>query len=423
LTTIAVQDAAARYKVVLLSPRARRRNALLADLIGAPDSYYYALSPSCHSIASFLEGLVEALREESPKFGQQIEQALSSRKPKVADMAQAMAADLTGLKPSLSLLILSELDYLPFDEDVSAFFVHLLKALPQDIKLVINARELPLDPWASLVRAGGAVVLGAPEGEDNIFDPAWPHMPHLEVVALGLGKAYVNGKPVQIREGPLTRNLFFYFIDHPSATRSEIYDTFWPGFGNKEATNVFHVTKRKITEFVGRDITRYVSAELAYKHAKDVLFHYDVGHFETAMREARTSDSLQSWRHALRLYCHPFLSGSEMPWIVERREQLRQDYAEALIAAARLHKAEGETDRAILFDLRALNELPEREDVYRDLMTLYAQSGQTDKAVAQFRLLERLLRKRYNISPAKATLELYAKLSGGSGEIAPIARY
>ncbi|HLY27576.1 MAG TPA: hypothetical protein VKQ72_14625 [Aggregatilineales bacterium] len=160
LTTITIQDAIARYKVVLLSPRSRRRNALLAEMIGAPDSYYYALSPSCNSIASFLEGLVEALREESPRFGQQIEQALSSRKLKIADMAQAMAADLIGLKPSPSLLILSELDTLPFDEDVSAFFVHLLKALPQETRLVINARELPLDPWAALVRSGGAVVLG-----------------------------------------------------------------------------------------------------------------------------------------------------------------------------------------------------------------------------------------------------------------------
>jgi len=407
-----IENAIARFQVLLLAPRSQRRNTLLADLVNVRDAYFYGLLPSCNTLAAFLEGLMEGLREESPDFGQQIQKALSARNLKVADAAKALAADLSSLKPSPHVLILSELDYLPFDEEVSAFFVHLVNALPQEIRLVINARELSLNPWASLVRSGQATVIGTPETEDDIFDPAWPQKPQLEVFALGLGRAYLNGVPIKAWEGPLSRNLFFYFVDHPEATRSDIYDTFWPGFGRKEATNVFHVTKRKIVEVVGSEITAYVPLALAYKRSGDLLFHYDVDHFEIAMKEARQSDSLESWDRALRLYRYPFLSGSDMPWVVERREQLRQDYVEALIAAGRLHKTAGESEVAIQLSLRALIEVPEREDVHRTLMTLYSQAGQTDKAVKQFTLLERLLRKRHNISPAPATLDLYAKVSG-----------
>ena len=38
-------------------------------------------------------------------------------------------------------------------------------------------------------------------------------------------------------------------------TRDEIFETFWPGLPTKEATNVFHVTKRKISERLGYELT------------------------------------------------------------------------------------------------------------------------------------------------------------------------
>ena len=42
-----------------------------------------------------------------------------------------------------------------------------------------------------------------------------------------------------------------------NATRADIFKEFWPGLPIKSATNVFHVTKRKIGERLGCDLTSY----------------------------------------------------------------------------------------------------------------------------------------------------------------------
>src|SRR5258708_19714094 len=83
--------------------------------------------------------------------------------------------------------------------------------------------------------------------DGGIFNPAAPGSPQLEVYGFGGGHVFVDGVPLDTWDGPLPRNLFFYFIDHPMVTRDEIFETFWPGLPIKEPTNVFHPTKPKPT--------------------------------------------------------------------------------------------------------------------------------------------------------------------------------
>src|SRR5262245_38309498 len=104
-----------------------------------------------------------------------------------------------------------------------------------------------------------------------------------------------------------------------------------------------------------------------------------------------------------------------MPWIDRRREELRLTYAEALIGVGRLYKALGDTEHAISYYLRALREVPEREDIHRDVMTLYETRGERDKAMAQYRILADTLKRTLNISPSKSTRTLYDLISGEGG--------
>ena len=55
------------------------------------------------------------------------------------------------------------------------------------------------------------------------------------------------------------------------ATRDDIFNTFWPSLSIKEATNVFHVTKRKVNEILGFE-TRYRVDNYAYIHRETVGF-------------------------------------------------------------------------------------------------------------------------------------------------------
>jgi len=110
------------------------------------------------------------------------------------------------------------------------------------------------------------------------------HIRTSKYTLLGRGYAYINGNSIDEWDGPLPRSVFFYFVDHPLMTRDEILETFWPEVGKQEATNVFHVTKLKITERIGFEMTVYSSG--FYRPSKDMIFHYDVAQFEGEIKEA-----------------------------------------------------------------------------------------------------------------------------------------
>jgi len=334
---------------------------------------------------------------------------------KAADVTDALIADLQALKPRARLLILDSFDFLSVTDDVVAFLNKLVEALPKDMRLVINGRKLSYDPWQNLVQSGEAVVLGEEQAFDGgiLTSDADTKHPHLEVYAFGRGHVFANGREIEDWDGPLPRNLFFYFVDLPLVTRDELFEVFWPGMRQREATNVFHVTKRKITERLGFEMTDY--SNRFYKPSNDVIFHYDVAHFEREFAQAERlegEEALSNWSRAIHLYRNPYLMTSTMPWIEERREALRLQHATALLAAARIQQSQQESDKALHFYLRALNEVPDREDIYRELMTLYEERGEHDKAIKGYKILKNRLRRAYGIIPSDATRKVYSLLSG-----------
>jgi len=266
-------------------------------------------------------------------------------------------------------------------------------------------------PWMKFIRSGDAAVLGEQMVLDGgIFDPALPEGPQLEVYGFGSGHVYVDGLPLDTWDGPLPRNLFFYFIDHPMVTRDEVFETFWPGLPTKEATNVFHVTKRKVSERLGYELTGYSGG--FYRPSGQLNVHYDVARFEQDNSEAVKHDSVDSWFKVIRMYRSEFLHYATMPWVEQRREELRITYASALISVGRIYKSLHEADKAIHFYLRALREVPEREDIHRDLITIYEGQGERDKAIAQYLYLKDYLRRTLGISPSQPTRTLYTMLTG-----------
>jgi two-component SAPR family response regulator len=196
-------------------------------------------------------------------------------------------------------------------------------------------------------------------------------------------------------------------------TRDDIFNTFWPGLNTKEATNVFHVTKRKISERLGFELTSYSGG--FYRPSTQMYLHYDVARFEENCRQAEVGSddtAISAWYEAIKLYRGEFLHTLDMPWINERREYLKLKYVEALVGVARLYKGLGESEKAIHYYLRAIREVPQREDIHRDLMALYESRGERQKALAQYSALKDILQRTLHIKPSKLTRTLYSTLSG-----------
>ncbi len=407
-TTYPLFEQKLRHKpLILIYPRHRSRTALVAMLLDvyAYQIVYYALGADNTSLADWLRHMTADLAPAT-FLGDQTRAALDAGAiPE--DLASALAADLAGMRRDKFLLLLDQFDNLTFDAAADRFFRTLAGKLPDHVQIVINARLLGVQPWNDLIHAGQAEVVGNDRAIAGGIFGDQPGRGQLEVFALSGGHVYMDGRPVTSWEGSLPKHLFYFFVDHPMITRDEIFGVFWPKMSVKEATNVFHVTKRKISERLGHELTNYQSG--FYVPSPKLSIHYDTSLFERAIDAAIEfeTDAPALWYKAIQLYRSPFLPTITMPWAEQRRQELQSKYAQALIGLGRYHRGLGEMDQALGYLLRALREKPDWEDVHRDVMMIYYQQGRIDDAVAQYRQLERTLARMFKIAPGKETRHLF----------------
>lgn len=399
--------------ILVVYPRHYAHNALVALLLRETKRqiFYYALREEDITLRKLLGNLVEDAQFPQD-FGNQTRSALKKNESPQT-LAEAVAADLKALGKSQYILALDELDRIPRDSaELDSFFRVLAEKLPKNVQIIINGRELFRQPWNDLILGGLAATIGEGHAvEDGIFREQ-AQRGQIEFYSLsGSSRLMSDGRAVHSWDGSLPRNLAYYFIDHQMVTRDEIFRIFWPHLGVKEATNVFHVTKRKISEKLGYEITAYSGG--FYVPSPRVNIMYDAREFEKQIEEALAgSDEVapEKWYRAVQLYRHPYLEGLDMPWMLEKREKLRNDFAQALIGLGRMHRAMGELERALGYFLRAVAEKPDREDVHRNIMTIYHEQGRVKDVQSQYKSLESILKRTLGIAPStetRAMLELY----------------
>lgn len=412
-------------KVVLLYPWTNYRTLFLTHFYENDHAglLYYRITEEQTSLAAWLNGMVAELGKVRPGFGAALKSALGGRS-KAAAWAEALASDLAAIKAKRTTLYIDELDRIPFDNEFDKFINTLVPALPANAQLVFSSRLLLHQPWYNLIQNGTAMVLGTERRKDDgMFTLEKKEHPQLEVYALGRGYTIVNGQLVDNWDGALPRNLFFFFMDRPLVTRREIFETFWPELPVKEATNVFHVTKRKISERISLKIDPSKTFEMTqysggfYTPGEKLTRHYDVFDFqsdvERAMISADENQEEELLLRAVEYYKSPFLEDTDMPWIAQRREQLRLLNSQALISLGRIYKRRGDSDHSLGFFTRSLAHTPEREDIHREIMNIYLKLGRKQDALNQYRQLAETLRTSYNINPSRETQDLFHVIEAG----------
>lgn len=233
----------------------------------------------------------------------------------------------------------------------------------------------------------------------------------LEVRALGTGRVMRDGKSVDHWDGLLPRSLFFYLVDKGMTTRNDIFATFWPSLSVREATNVFHVTKRKISEVLGADLTDYWSG--FYHVSSNIELSYDVVRFSELLQDsavASIDDAADMLRRALLIYRDNYLTSLEMDWVQSRREELRQSLADVLIGLAKAMDDQGNVEQALGLYLRAAVTNPQREDVAHKAMLIYQELGMPDDALRVYERLKDEVQVSLGVAPNPTLRELAGEL-------------
>jgi DNA-binding SARP family transcriptional activator len=288
----------------------------------------------------------------------------------------AVALGSSKLKATDSL-VLDESDRAN-DEALATFVTETLMPRLKKGRIILTGRKVPHALLAHPAASGKVQFL--PVSSEQMWNdyaaprPADTHI--LEVWALGSGRTLIDGHAIDNWEGNLPRALFHYLVDKGLATRTEIFQTFWPELSVKEATNVFHVTKRKVNEVLGIDLTLYESS--FYRISPRIQLSYDVSLFNHYVQQSEIANGAEA--HALleqALAFNPsrFLTSLDLPWVKARREELAQAYADALAALGRNHEESGRKAQALTCYQRASAQHPQREDIVERVLSLVSDHG------------------------------------------------
>ncbi|MFN8530759.1 MAG: bacterial transcriptional activator domain-containing protein [Anaerolineae bacterium] len=363
---------------------------MVATLLNDIDihAYYYALGHDDINLDSFITGLTHDIAAQYPTFGRHTIMLIPDAGQDIEALLTAFVHDLDEISPSSFYLILDEYDRSDSADDIQCFIEKLSNRLPSQCRLVINSRTLPRLPWVSMVAQGRASILHDSQVVRNNFYVMHGGRQRLEVYALGPGFVILNDHAIDTWEGHLPRLLFFFALDRPVITRSEICETFWPELDADQAVNVFHVTKRRLHKALNMDVLVHANGYYSINPELDV--HYDVMNFVGYLMEGRNPKNptpMVAWQRAIDTYRGPFLQGHDDPWIVDRRRDFQAGLLQALVSLADARLQEERFEHALGLYQRAISESPQREDLHQQLMRLFAQLGRRSEAAAHFQKL------------------------------------
>ncbi len=352
--------------------------------------------------------LGEFYAELGPLFEQQLGISLPKQPNSVTAAAEKVAALVNKLADFT--WVIDAYDYID-SEAIDHFILKFAENLKPHHRIVIYSRHVAsrlLDHNAQAFRAM------IPHDKDKLLvdytsTPANNNI--LEVRSLGPGRALVDGRSMERWDGLLPKCLFFFMVDRAMTTRNDIFDTFWPTLKKHEATNVFHVTKRKISEILGQDLTTYGAG--FYRIADNIHVYYDVVAFQESVQNAAIADddeAIMMYQDAIRLYRGPFLSTIDLDWVIKRREELQSVYVDALSGLAEIYQNRQQLGEALGYYQRASAIVPQREDLVREIMRLYQALNQPQKAQEAYLRLRKELKDTLKVEPSHETQALATQI-------------
>ena len=227
--------------------------------------------------------------------------------------------------------------------------------------------------------------------------------------------------PVSAAISPRAQSLLAYLVLHRAAPqdRSHLAFLLWPDSTEAQA----HTNLRKAL-FQLRQVLPDINSFLEPgKHSiqwltpADASWTLDVLTFEQALAEveqAAQAKDMQALRRALeqaiRLYQGDLLPGCYDEWILAERDRLRQLFLAAATHLIPLLEEERDYAAAIGIAQQLLRQDALHEATYRQLMRLYALSGERAAALRVYHTCVTVLERELGAEPGKATQALYESL-------------
>jgi predicted ATPase/DNA-binding SARP family transcriptional activator len=240
----------------------------------------------------------------------------------------------------------------------------------------------------------------------------------LKIRALGAASVHRGDAPVTAADWGYAkpRELLFLLATSRPLTRDQLGAALWPDLPPDRLGNTLHTALRGVRRALG-DPDWVTYADGRYRFNAEREHECDVETFEQALaaaRRARPAEAaLPDLQRAIAAYGGDFLAGMAAgDWAEARRDELGRSFESALLAAGRLQAGAGRFAPAAAAFRRAVAHEPLNETAHRELMSCWAQMGETARALRHYQELVELLRAQMGVAPGAETTSLYRKLVG-----------
>ncbi|MCE7989218.1 MAG: hypothetical protein DYG89_49320 [Caldilinea sp. CFX5] len=246
-------------------------------------------------------------------------------------------------------------------------------------------------------------------------------MAQFKLFLFGPPRIEQHGRPVEITLRKALSLLVYLAVTKQPHRRDSLATLFWPEFGQREARAGLRRTLYRLHESLQQEIL-VATAETVALDPQLALWS-DVDQFQQLVADALLAkhpsahlppESLERLVEATKLYTADFMAGFTLPnspdydeWQFFQREGLRQSLAQVLAQVVCTYQAQGDYEQAIPYARRWLAMDPLHEPVHRQLMQLYALTGQQSAALRQYQECVRLLQEELGAPPEEETTALF----------------
>lgn len=248
--------------------------------------------------------------------------------------------------------------------------------------------------------------------------------PAVHVFALGGFRVTVRGQPVEDHawHRKAARQLFKCLLSRTGRrmTRDEVFDLFWPESDPDAASSNLRSTihaMRRALEPSNRDggIDIVFGDRDSVWLRPDAELWVDADEFERATQAAwRSSDPLALLEQASGLYVGQYLPDDLYEdWATERRDRLKQNWAELQIRLSHEIERRGDADAATRPLQRLLQLEPCDERGAQEAMQLFARLGRRQEAHRVYQRLVLALKDELGVEPSDETVAVHARIAAG----------
>ena len=255
--------------------------------------------------------------------------------------------------------------------------------------------------------------------------------PILAIYCLGAFRVYANNRQIENWTGNKGKSILKYLALHREQPvhRDVLIDLFWrddePEAARRNLYQAVYMLRQDLQgspdanpaaeEFEHPYILCENSCYLfnpvleLYVDSETFLTHYQAG--QAHEREGRMVEAIREYEAAESCYDGDLLvEDLYEEWTLMMREQLKNNYLDALDRVSRYYWLQGEFALCVTYCQEILQADRCREDVHRRLMMVYVKQGHRHLALREYHRCVDALRQELDATPMPATVELYNRI-------------